>query len=53
MGVRIIKIPKGDSKREKDLQKAIAEGCIIKKDEIDPSNETRVITLEEAVNFTD
>jgi hypothetical protein len=38
---------------QKDLQKAISEGCIIKKDEVDPSNETRVVTLEEAVNFTD
>lgn len=53
MGARIIKIPKGDAIRLKDLQKAISEGCIIKKDETDPTNEMRVVTLEEAVNFTD
>lgn len=51
MGVRIIKIKDNDPIRLKELQKAISEGCIIKKDETE--NGLRMVTLAEAVNFTD
>lgn len=50
MGVKIVRIPKGDANKELELSKLIAEGAIVQGDTMD--GETRVVTLAETVNFT-
>lgn len=53
MGVRVITIKSGDSGKELELSRAIAEGAIIQSDTTDNTTGVRIVKITEAVNFTD